>query len=167
MTARSLVLLRHAKADNPPGTRDDDRPLTARGHADAQAAGVWLASRHVPDLVLCSPSRRTRQTWLGVVANLPADATPQVRYDRRIYTGDAPDLLAVVREADETAGTVLLIGHNPSISQLAFTLAPDDGLDSDGLRTCGLTVHSVTGPWAGCDAGQARITATHVARGDR
>lgn len=166
MTARSLVLLRHAKADNPPSTADIDRPLSARGHADAQAAGVWLAGRRVPELVICSPSKRTRQTWHGVATQLPEGGRPQVRYERLVYQGTAADLLDVVRQVEDSFGTVLVIGHNPTLSQLAFDLDPDGGLDSDGLRTCGLAVHEVAGGWAECGPGAAPVAATYTARAD-
>jgi phosphohistidine phosphatase len=166
MTARSLVLLRHAKAENPAGVADDKRPLSARGHADAQAAGAWLATQQVPELVLCSPTKRTRQTWHAVAANLSA-ADPAVRYERRLYLGGADELLRMVREIEDSVSNVLLIGHNPTLSQLAFDLDPEGGLDSDGLRTCGLTVHSVDGPWSDCGPRRAPVTATHTARGDR
>lgn len=168
MTVRSLVLLRHAKAETPPGMPDDKRPLSPRGHADAQAAGAWLAARLVPDLVLCSPSKRTRQTWHAVATNLPAQADPVVHYEQRLYLGGADQLLQLVRETEEKIATVLLIGHNPTLSQLAFDLDPTGGrLDSDGLRTSGLSVHTVAGSWSECGPGQAPITATHTARGDR
>ncbi|MFC7481813.1 SixA phosphatase family protein [Luedemannella flava] len=73
MTIRTLAILRHAKADNPPGVADLDRPLTPRGHADATAAGAWLAAKAIlPDLVICSPARRTRETWHGVALGLSA-----------------------------------------------------------------------------------------------
>jgi len=166
MTARRLVLLRHAKADTPPGTADEDRPLSARGHADAQAAGAWLATRHVPELVFCSPAKRTRQTWHAVAANLPATAAPMVRYERGLYLGGADQLLELVRTVEDGVSSVLVIGHNPSLSQLALELDPEGGLDSDGLRTSGLTVHRVDGPWAECGPQQAPVTATHTARGD-
>ena len=66
MSERTLVILRHAKAERPAELADADRPLTQRGHADAAAAGAWLAARgYRPDLVLCSPAKRTRQTWPG------------------------------------------------------------------------------------------------------
>jgi phosphohistidine phosphatase len=167
MTARSLVLLRHAKAETPVGVPDDKRPLSARGHADAQAAGAWLAKRNVPELVLCSPTKRTRQTWHAVAASLKAKRDPVVRYDRRLYFGDTDDLLAMVRETKDSVSTVLIIGHNPTLSQLAFDLDPDGGLDSDGLRTCGLSVHAVDGSWSDYGPRRAPITATHTARGDR
>ena len=71
VTTRTLVILRHAKAANPEGVADPDRPLTSRGHADAAAAGAWLAHRDLqPDLVLCSSARRTRETWHGVALAL-------------------------------------------------------------------------------------------------
>lgn len=164
MTVRTLVLLRHAKAERPPRIADMDRPLSARGHADAHAAGAWLRRSHVPELVICSPSKRTRQTWHGVASSLSVGATPEVRYERRLYDGGADDLLQVVREIDDSVTTALLVGHNPSISQLAFALDPDDGLDSDGLRTCGLTTHTVDGSWRECGPRRAPITATHTAR---
>lgn len=166
MTARHLVLLRHAKADNPPGAADPDRPLSDRGRADAEAAGAWLAAhQHVPDLVLCSPSKRTRQTWHAVAARLPAEAAPVVRYERQLYLGGPDELLELVREIEEPVAIALLIGHNPSLSQLAFDLDPEGGLDSDGLRTCGLTVHVVEQPWAETGPRHAPVTATHTARG--
>src|SRR5690606_21935701 len=86
MTVRTLVLLRHAKAERPPGVADADRPLSPRGHADAHAAGAWLKPRFQPDLILCSPSKRTRQTWQAVASVL--GAAPRVRYERRLYQGD-------------------------------------------------------------------------------
>jgi phosphohistidine phosphatase len=164
MTARRLVLLRHAKADSPPATADADRPLSARGRADARAAGEWLAAHQAPELVLCSPSRRTRQTWHAVAEGMGGAERP-VRFERILYTGGVTDLLALVQEVDDEVGSVLVIGHNPVLSQLAFGLDPTGGLDSDGLRTCGLTVHEVAGGWADCRLETARLTATHTARG--
>ena len=52
-----------------------------------------------------------------------------------------------------------------SLSRLVFTLDPHGDLDSDGLRTCSLTVHTLTGPWSSCDEGGAPVTAAHTARG--
>ena len=95
---RTLVILRHAKADRPAGVADADRPLTQRGHADAAAAGAWLAARgYRPRLVLCSPSKRTRQTWRGVAVALTDPDTPEVHYDQVLYHGGAEDLLDLLR----------------------------------------------------------------------
>lgn len=166
MRERTLVLLRHSKADRPSGVADIDRPLTARGHADAAAAGVWLAHHgHRPDLVICSPSKRTRQTWHGVSVALAEGPAPKVRYDEVVYDGDAAELLKLTRTAGDKVRTVLMIGHNPSISWLSALLDPSAGGDSDGLRTSGLAVHRLTGKWSELRAGDTKVTGTHTARG--
>ncbi len=167
MSTRTLVILRHAKAANPEGTADRDRPLTDRGHADAAAAGAWLNAGGLrPDLVLCSPSRRTKQTWHGVALGL--SEAPQVQYDEAIYGGSVRSLLAVVRSADSDAATVLLIGHNPGLSELSSLLEPASGDrtdDGDGLKTAGIAVHTWDGGWADCGPGAAPRTKSHTARG--
>ncbi|MEJ3743436.1 histidine phosphatase family protein [Actinomycetes bacterium KLBMP 9797] len=165
MTDRTLVLLRHSKADRPARIADIDRPLTARGHADAAAAGAWLARRRLlPDVVICSPAKRTRQTWHGVALAL-GECTPTVSYEAPLYGGDAEELLAAIRSAPEHAATVLVIGHNPPISELSLLLDPNGAIDSDGLRTSGIAVHRVEGGWAGCAPGSAPLASTHTARG--
>ncbi|HZM80790.1 MAG TPA: histidine phosphatase family protein [Candidatus Limnocylindrales bacterium] len=162
---RTLVLLRHAKADRPNGVADVDRPLTDRGHADSAAAGAWLAKQgYAPDLVLCSPSKRTRQTWHSVAVALARAASPTVRYERELYDGGAEDLLKVIQTADPAARVVMVIGHNPSVSVLSELLDPDSELDSDGLRTCGIAIHGVSVVWS--DLKTADLTAVHTARAD-
>src|ERR1700754_2302322 len=82
---RTLVLLRHAKAEHPEVGSDFDRRLTTRGKADAAAAGVWLAAEGIrPELVLCSAAARTRETWDAVADALPA---PEVRFELSLYEG--------------------------------------------------------------------------------
>lgn len=163
MSTRRLVLLRHAKADSPLGTPDEDRPLSSRGRADAAAAGRWLARRQPPGLVLCSPARRARQTWHEVSGHLPTPKVP-TRYERILYTGDAEDVLALIQQVDEPVENLLVVGHNPTLSQVALLLDPDGGLDSDGLRTCGLACHTLTGDWSDYGPGRAPITDLHTAR---
>jgi phosphohistidine phosphatase len=162
---RTLVILRHAKADRPAGVTDADRPLTQRGHADAAAAGAWLAARgYRPRLVLCSPSKRTRQTWRGVAVALTGDETPEVHYDQALYFGDAEDLLELLRAVPETVGSVLLIGHNPTVSMLSSLLDRGTDRDSDGLRTSGIAVHTQDGGWTDLSPGSAPVTASYTAR---
>lgn len=168
-SARVLVLLRHTKAERPDGLADIDRPLTDRGHADAGAAGAWLAAQgHVPDAVICSPAKRTRQTWHGVaiaLAEVSRGNTPMVHYERPAYDGSARDLLDLVRAVDDGFTTLLLIGHNPSVSDLSALLDPTGGPgDSDGLRTGGLAVHQIPASWAECAPRLAPLTTTHTAR---
>jgi phosphohistidine phosphatase len=165
MTERTLVLLRHAKAERPAGTADIDRSLTARGHADAAAVGAWLARRELlPDDVICSPAKRTRQTWHGVALALGGSG-PEVRYEPIVYGGTARDLLDLIRRTPDGSVTVLVIGHNPTISDLSGLLDPAAARDSDGLRTSGLAVHRFDGSWTDCERGKAPLAATHTARG--
>ncbi|QLQ38667.1 SixA phosphatase family protein [Micromonospora robiginosa] len=168
---RTLVLLRHAKAEQSPDAPDAERPLTARGHADAAAAGAWLA-RHelLPDVVLCSPARRTRQTWHGVAMGMtgspaeggPAGSTPAVRYEPTAYEAHPDELLELVRSVDPAAGTVLLIAHNPGISLLSALLDPDRA-DPDGLRTTDIAVHRPATPWPTLT--HTPLLTRHTARG--
>jgi phosphohistidine phosphatase len=158
-----VVILRHAKAANPEGVADRDRPLTPRGHADAAAAGVWLDhSGLVPDLVLCSPSRRTRETWHGVALGL--SSAPEVHYQDALYGGSAAALMAAIRGTADDVATVLLIGHNPALSELSAVFDPKHA-EQDGLRTAGVAVHSWTGSWVDCGPDSARLSKTHTARG--
>ena len=170
---RTLVLLRHAKAEQSPDAPDAERPLTARGHADAAAAGAWLA-RHalLPDVVLCSTARRTRQTWHGMAVGItgsppeggPAGSAPVVRYEAGAYEAQPEQLLELVRAVEPGAGTVLLIAHNPGVSLLSALLDPQRA-DPEGLRTTDLVVHRLGVPWAELATGGAPIVDRHTARG--
>jgi phosphohistidine phosphatase len=162
VSTRTLVILRHAKAASPDRVADVDRPLTSRGHADAAAAGAWLARRgFAPDLVLCSPSRRTRETWHGVALALAA--APEVTYSEDLYAASSGTLLEVVAGVTDDVSVVLLVGHNPAVSQLSQHLDPE-GADPDGLRTAGAAVHRWQGSWVECGRRAADLVATHTAR---
>src|SRR5215471_5613289 len=118
---RTLVLFRHAKSAWP-DVPDHERPLAGRGIRAAPVMGRWLRGAGlVPDLVLCSTARRARETWQYAQAGLAA--TPAVSFEDRIYGEDATELLALIREVPPATGTLLLIGHNPAIEDLALMLA--------------------------------------------
>lgn len=162
MTTRTLVILRHAKAANPEGVADVDRPLTSRGHADATAAGAWLSHRgYAPDLVICSPARRTRETWHGVA--LALGSAPKVRYEDKAYSASASSLLDLITSVGDKRTSVLLIGHNPALSQLSALLDPERA-DPEGLRTAGAAVHTWDGSWVECGPRTAPLTTVHTAR---
>ena len=95
-TARTLLVLRHAKAAGEPGVNDLRRPLTGRGRRNADEAGRWLLAQGLsPDRVVCSSSQRTRETWARVSTALGAAAPDPgaVTFDRRAYDADAQGLL--------------------------------------------------------------------------
>jgi phosphohistidine phosphatase len=117
-----LMLLRHAKSSwSSPGLQDAARPLTDRGEATARLMGVYMA-RHslVPERVLCSPARRTRETWAGIAAQWPPDI--DVVFDRRLYAATPQVVLSVVRAQDSAARSLLVIGHNPGLQEAAELL---------------------------------------------
>lgn len=119
-----LALLRHAKSSwDQPGLDDFDRPLNDRGRAAAPVMGQVLASlKFVPDVVLCSPSKRTRET-LDAIAPYIANAEHHVRFDDQLYLA-TPDVLAqCIRRAGANAKRILLIGHNPGLQSFAESLA--------------------------------------------
>jgi phosphohistidine phosphatase len=165
MTGRTLVLLRHAKAETPGDLLDVDRHLTARGRADAVAAGTWLAEQGLrPALVLCSPAARTRQTWHGVAAGLAADDPAEVRYEPGLYAGGRTEVVDLLRAVPDEVATVLIIGHNPTMSDISLLLRPDDGDDFAGLKTSGIAVHRTDGTWSDTEPGSMPLVATHTAR---
>jgi phosphohistidine phosphatase len=172
MTARTLVLLRHAKAETPGDGPDFDRRLTGVGEVDADAAGSWLADQRLhPDLVFCSAAARTRQTWQGVSVALAqareGGGVPEVRYEQRLYDGGRTEVFDLLRTVPDTARTVLVVGHNPTVSEVSLLLIPDEQYDGQeiALKTAGLAVHRADSPWSATEPGGMRLLERHTARG--
>lgn len=119
---KQLVLLRHAKSSwDDPFLEDFDRPLAKRGRKAGKCVSEWLKAQDIrPDLVLCSPAVRTRET-LALVADAIGPAA-RIHYDKRLYLADADDLLTKIRSADADARSVMVIGHNPGMHDLAIAL---------------------------------------------
>jgi phosphohistidine phosphatase len=118
-----LFLFRHAKSSwTDPGLDDHDRPLNPRGKRTAPLIGRFLrAQKLVPDLVLCSPARRARDTWKLASAEL--GTAPRLMTDEALYDfGNGGRILDAVRGKAETAKSVMVVGHNPSIERLAQRL---------------------------------------------
>ena len=124
---KTLTLLRHAKSDwSGKAGSDFDRPLNARGHRAAQRIGRELAARGMAfDAVLASPAARVVETIEDVAGGYGAPLRPS--YDRRLYLASPAILLAIVRETDDAAERLLLVGHNPGLEALALLLTPDKG----------------------------------------
>jgi phosphohistidine phosphatase len=120
----NLMLLRHAKSSlAEAGQEDSDRPLNDRGRLAATAVGRYMASNDlVPQLVLCSPARRARETWSLVAGELKTP--PAILIAPEIYDfGDGKALMDCLRRKAGAAHSVSLVGHNPSIGRLAQSLA--------------------------------------------
>lgn len=113
--------------------------------------GGWLRDTgYVPDLVVCSTSERTRQTWNLVAPELAI--TPAVRYEPRLYGASEFGLLMLIRELPEDCRTALFIGHNPAIGELAAALPGEHPMR---FPTASVAVLRLPDGWASVVPGEA------------
>ena len=157
---KRLFLLRHAKSSwDDPRLDDHDRPLAPRGlRASAVMAEHLRQERIAPTLVLCSPARRTRETLERV---MPLDRA-EVRIEDELYRASSEDLLQRLREVPDEVDSVMLIGHQPAIQQLALQLAAE-GSELERLKakfpTAALATLDFPGEWSGLGRGSAELVA--------
>ena len=133
---RLLYVVRHAKSSWKDEALDDlDRPLSPRGR---RAVGLLSArfrrSGLSPALVLCSPARRTLETYEGIRAGFADDA--DMWTDEALYGADVGDLLDVIRSVPEAVPSLMVIGHNPGLQDLVLRLA-SAGSDQGSIARCG------------------------------
>jgi phosphohistidine phosphatase len=161
-----LLLMRHAKSDYPDGVRDHDRPLAPRGIRQAALAGDWLrANAPAIDEVLCSTATRARET----LANTGIDAT--VRYSERLYGATPGTMIDEINEVADTVNTLLVVGHEPTMSALAIGLAGTDDTDaaavqriSEKFPTSAIAVLTLEGDWKSLELNRAALRVFHVPR---
>ena len=123
---RRLILFRHAKAEPRAAGMDDfDRPLAKRGREDAALIGQVLAREGlVPDLALVSPARRASETWLHARDAFPA---AKAELDRGLYNAGPEAIREVIEARADAADTVIVVGHNPGLHELAVELLIEGG----------------------------------------
>lgn len=153
---RELILLRHAHAEPAAADQADlDRPLSPQGLAEAEAAGRWLLENGpVPDRVLCSPARRTRETLEAVLA---ITGYAEQRLEPDIYEATAGTLFGVL-QAHADAERLLLVGHNPGMERLVALLHSGQSGDYRGMPTASVAVLSLPAQ-AVIEPGAARLAA--------
>jgi phosphohistidine phosphatase len=162
---RQLLLLRHAKSSwDDPGLSDHARPLNARGRRAAAAMADAMRELGLsPDIVLVSSARRTLQT---LEALTPFDGGALVEPMDALYLAPWQRLLDELRQAPETARSLLLIGHNPGLHELAVELAGMEVLArggaeaqrlADGYPTGALAEFTIASAWRQLDRGGARL----------
>lgn len=119
---KTLFLLRHAKSSwNDASLTDFERPLNERGQHAAPLIGEFMRRQKLrPDLILCSPAERARQTI--ALINQAAAFKAELRYDERIYAATRARLQAIISQIDDSVGKVLLVGHNPGLEELIESL---------------------------------------------
>ena len=146
---RTLYLLRHAKSSwDDPALADHERPLAPRGRRDAKRVAEHLRALGVePGLVLCSTSARTRETLEFL---LPALGASTVLYEDGLYGASRDELLARVHRVPDEVASLMLIGHNPGMEDLALGLA-SSGDELDRVRakfpTAALATLTIATSW--------------------
>jgi phosphohistidine phosphatase len=157
---KRVYLLRHAKSSWKDGSlADRERPLAGRGRRAAKAVASYLKEERIrPDLVLCSPARRTRET-LERVQGAFGDRV-EARLDEALYGASEPKLLACLKALPQEVGSAMLIGHNPGLGELALALA------SEGARLACLREKYPTGALATIDLPAERWSAIERGSGE-
>jgi phosphohistidine phosphatase len=163
---RTLLLMRHAKSGYPPGVIDHDRPLAPRGIREAGLAGDWLRA-NVPtiDSVLCSTATRARQTLVNTRIDAP------VQYNERLYGATPETMIEEITQVADTVRTLLVVGHEPTISAVASGLAGADGTDTAAVArisakfpTSAIAVLAVPCDWKTLDESRAALIDFQVSR---
>ena len=154
---KRLILLRHAKSSwSEDGLADSERPLSGRGERDAPRMGARLRQRGIRlGLVLSSPALRARRTATLVARALeyPDDA---IRLDPTLYLATPEEILAVVAEQADAVDCLLVVGHNPGLTELTNLLLPT--LNLANLPTAGTVVlDCATERWAEVRAAQRHL----------
>jgi phosphohistidine phosphatase len=152
IAVKRLTLLRHAKsswADD--RLADQDRPLSKRGFADAPVMAERLVARGLkPELILSSPAERARQT-AEFVASAFRPSSPAIRQDPAIYLATPGELLRVLAAVSDQINELVLVGHNPGMTELANLMLPDLALTN--LPTAGaVAIDCDTDSWREIDA---------------
>jgi len=141
---RRVSLYRHAKSSwDDPTLEDFDRRLSKRGQKSAPAMGAFMRNENLkPELVLCSPACRTRDTF---DLTFESDDTPNLRFDERLYHASGTTMLDLLRNLPRDIHHVMILGHNPGLHALALDLFSHG--ESDAVEalcrkfpTCGLAV---------------------------
>lgn len=161
---KRLFLLRHAKTEqaDKDTPADADRVLTERGRSDAPLVGREMRKKgYQPDLILCSPSARTRQTL--ELAMEEFGGSPEIRTVDSIYAAGARDIVALVRKLPRAVERPMIVGHNPSFEEAAVLLVGEAGaakFDSFGEKfpTAALAVIDFdTDDWKTVEPGEGEL----------
>jgi phosphohistidine phosphatase len=160
---RRVFLLRHAKSSwKDRSLADNDRPLAGRGKRAAKAMAGHIEREGIrPDLVLCSPARRSRETLERVEAGF-GDRV-ETRVEEAVYGGGEAELLARLRALPTEVGSVMIVGHNPGIEDLALALAAEGGERArmeEKYPTAALaTIDLPAADWGAIEAGSGELVA--------
>lgn len=154
---RMLLLLRHGKALSDGGD-DHRRPLKSRGVDDSRAIGQWLVDNDLqPELTLVSDAKRTWQTYQNVVSQL--DTPGHCSAQRSLYLANALEIADEIATVSSKIRTLLVIGHNPGLENLASSLSEQ----TTRMKSGTLVALNLRGTWR--DLIPARVEQLHQVRG--
>ncbi|MEM9385945.1 MAG: histidine phosphatase family protein [Pseudomonadota bacterium] len=154
---RELIVFRHAKSSwDDPELEDIDRPLNARGKRDAPEMGQRLSKEgRVPDRICCSPAHRARAT-AELLAPTFALALDRILMIESLYPGDPQDWLCTINALADDDERVLLIGHNPGLTDTVNALADEDIDNVPTAAYAAIALDSIT--WEGVEWGSGQLT---------
>ena len=157
---RHVVVIRHAKSSwDDPSAEDHDRPLSKRGRNALPRLLDHIEGLELPpDLVMCSSSRRTRETLDGIRPAFGRKA--RIETEAALYGANVERLITQLRRLDDQITTVVLIGHNPGVADLVDLLAvapSSGGAAIDRFPTAAVAVLSVAGAWSALQRGCASL----------
>jgi len=120
---KTLYILRHAQKDeSKPEQYDYDIELTQKGEEDSKLLGEKLKSKNIlPDLIVSSPAIRARKTAENVSEKI--GYTKSVMYNEVIYQAFLHEIVESITYTFDTVDSLMIVGHNPSLSALAITYA--------------------------------------------
>lgn len=163
------MVVRHSKAEQF-APSDLERVLSPRGRADGRVLGEWLSSQGiVAEMAYVSNAARTRETWQVVAEGAGWDLEPHI--DGALYTTDEQGVLELVHTTPDPVGTVIVVGHNPTMEMLAQSLDNGEGAATGAIElgtfpTSTAAVFEVDGDWTDMAPMQARLQAFHIGRAD-
>jgi phosphohistidine phosphatase len=158
----SIYLLRHAKSSwDDPGLADHDRPLAPRGVRNASSLAAHIRAEEIaPELVLCSSALRTRETLAAILGAFDHELVAEIEDD--LYGASATVLLERLRSVPETVGSVMLVGHNPGLEELAAMLAVGEA--PERMPTSALVALSTTAQWPDLAEGSCHLESVTIPR---
>lgn len=126
---KTLYILRHAKTEPADAAQDDiSRRLSPLGREACEWIGAYIKlKKYLPSLVLCSPSKRTSETYDLVMQS--AGVTPLCKYEKKLYLATPEKIIDCLHDVNSDVDSLMIIGHNPGMHQLAFSLAQPVGSD--------------------------------------
>lgn len=123
LMVKELLLVRHAKSDHFPDLEDHERPINTRGRDASLQLAQYLKAQHlIPDLVLSSTAKRTRETVDHCLKGIGKQPVP-VKFRNDLYLATPGEILYEIQTTDNSVNRLMLVGHNPGIHQLAVWLA--------------------------------------------